>query len=222
MTTPVAYTAVIAPVREVILAGTAELGYWRERLRSEDLQPVEEEGGASLLVTAMESKFSGIPFRELTIAVRVVEGGGVFLAYAFNSSRLLGFAERKLFRTPYFYAAIDFSERAPAFIRIPADGIAAFEARMGDVASPDSRREELFEGAIYLPGDGQRPGEVFYARLEGLVDIHPFDPARDTVTIHPEPTAPIFRWLAESGFTGREWRLRGDAIHSRSKTSRRA
>jgi hypothetical protein len=80
MTAPVAYTAVIAPVREVILSGTAEPGYWRERLRSED---------------------------------------------------------------------------------------------------------------------------------------------RDSVTIRPEAAAPVFRWLAESGFKGREWGLRGDAIHSRSKTYRR-
>ena len=56
------WAAVIAPVREVILAGTADLAYWREQLWPEGLRPAEAEGRAALLVTAMSAKFNGLPF----------------------------------------------------------------------------------------------------------------------------------------------------------------
>ena len=87
------YISTITDVREVALAGTADLAYWRERLRGEGLAPLDDDGRASLLLTAIESKFRGIPFRELSISV-LLPGGGAFLAHAFNSSRLLAFAER--------------------------------------------------------------------------------------------------------------------------------
>lgn len=220
MKQPVPYTAVISPVRETILIGAADLACWRGYLRPERLEPFEEGDRASLLVTAMESKFNGIPFRELTFSVRVGDGNAVYLAHAFNSSRLLGFAERTLFRTPYAYGPVELRDGARGLVRAGEGASAAFEARMGADAAPSARRDEVYEGPIYLPGNGREPGEMFYARLEGEAAIYPFDPARDGVVIRPE-AAPVFRQLAESGFTGVEWRLRENAVHSRSKTYRR-
>lgn len=215
MTARAPYIAVIAPVREVILAGAADLAFWRERLRPEGLRPAEEDGRAALLITTMASKFNGIPFREFTISMPVM-GEGAFLVYAYNSSRLLGFAERRLFRTPYFHAAIEVRERPPAQVRVSRGGKTAFAARLGDGAAGTSR-DERFEGPIYLPGDGHGPGEMFQARLEGRVDAYPFDATRDTLAIDPT-AAPVFELLVASGFAAQEWRLRGDAVHSRTRT----
>jgi len=218
-TSAAAWAAVIAPVREVILAGTADLAHWREQLRPEGLQPAEEAGRAALLITAMAAKFNGLPFRELTIAVQVVEGGGAFLVQAFNSSRLLGWAERWLFRTPYGHAAIELGERAPGHMRVAPGQTTALAARMGPGATGE-QRAEVFAGPIYLPGDGRGRGEMFTARLEGTATIIPFDPARDTLTIDPAG-GPVFSHLVASGFRGQEWRLRGAAIHARSRTAAR-
>lgn len=213
------WAAVIAPVREVILAGTADLAYWREQLRPEGLRPAEVEGRAALLVTAMSAKFNGLPFREWTVAVQVVEGDGAFLVQAFNSSRLLGWAERRLFRTPYSHAAIELGERAPAHLRVAPGATTALAARMGPGAAGE-QRHEIFAGPIYLPGDGRGRGEMFTARLEGTATIIPFDPARDMLTIDPAGGA-VFSHLAASGFRVREWRLRDAATHARSRTAAR-
>ena len=66
---PVAYISTITDVREVTLRGTADLVYWRDCLQREGLAPYDEDGRAALLVTAIESKFRGIPFREMKLAV---------------------------------------------------------------------------------------------------------------------------------------------------------
>src|SRR5690606_28624144 len=91
---PADYITTITDVREVALWATADLGYWRERLRDEDLLPFDDGGRAALLLTAIDSKFRGISFRELSISVLVGDGRSAFLAHAFSSSRLLAFAER--------------------------------------------------------------------------------------------------------------------------------
>lgn len=213
------WAAVIAPVREVILAGTADLAYWREQLRPEGLQPAEEAGRAALLITVMAAKFNGLPFHELTVVVQVVEGGGAFLVQAFNSSRLLGWAERRLFRTPYFHAAIELNARAPASMIVAPGKTTGLAARMGPGAAGEPRAE-VFDGPIYLPGDGHSRGEMFAARLEGAATVIPFDPTRDTLVIDPAG-GPVFGHLVASSFRGREWRLRGEATHARSRTAAR-
>ena len=210
-----AYISTITGVREVALAGTADLAYWRERLRGEGLALLDEAGRASLLLTAIEAKFRGIPFRELSISV-LLEDGGVFLAHAFNSSRLLAFAERAFFQTPYHLARLDVDEQLPARMGVARGGRDLFVARMGSGRPPARREDAVFDGPIYLPG-GMK---VFFARLSGAAGIFPFE-AVDTVTLTPDSTESIFRRLVESGFAGEEWRVRSGAVHARTKTYNR-
>lgn len=207
---PVAYISTITDVREVALRAAADLVYWRDRLRPERLAPFDDGGRAALLVTAIESRFRGIPFREMSISV-LLDNGGAFLAHAFNSSRLLAFAERAFFQTPYHLARLDVDEHIPAWMAV--DGGAAFNARMSHRSEPGEPTDELFEGPIYLPG-GRK---VFHARLSGAGVRYPFV-ADDILDIRPRPDIPIFARLAESGFAGQAWYVRAGAVHARSKT----
>lgn len=210
MTQQVAYISTITDVREVALRGTAGLAYWRDCLQREELVPYDEDGRAVLLVTAIESKFRGIPFREMSVSV-VLRDGSAFLVHAFNSSRLLAFAERAFFQTPYHLARLDMDERLPAWMAV--EGGAAFSARMGNRSEPGEPADELFEGAIYLPG-GRK---MFHARLSGAGVRYPFA-ADDVLDLRPRPDTPVFTRLVESGFAGQAWLLRAGAVHTRSKT----
>jgi hypothetical protein len=215
-----AYISTIRDVREVALRGTADLAYWRDRLRPEGLTPFDENGRASLLLTGIEAKFRGIPFRELSISLQVSEDGatpsGAFLAYAFNSSRLLALAERVFFQTPYHRARLTVDEKTPARLGIALGNNTLFAARMDSPRPPSRREAVLFDGPIYLPGSRH----VFYARLSGPADVYPFQP-EDSASIVPNAKAPIFAGLLESGFKGTEWLARAGAVHARSRTYRR-
>ena len=217
----VRYVAVIAPVREVILAGTADLAFWRERLGREGLFPYAEAGRAGLLISAIASSFRGLPFRELSVSVAVCRQSdgatqdGVYLAHAYNSSRLLAFAERALFQTPYVPAGLRVREQPPVSISASRGGAMHFTASLAPETPRAGHEAQDWEGAIYLPG-GEK---LFYARLAGPTDVYPFT-AADTLAIRPGPDDAALRELVASGFSGREWRVRPAATHSRSKTYR--
>lgn len=216
-----AYISTITGVREVALTGTADLAYWREQLRSVNLVPYDDGGRAAVLITAIDSKFRGIPFRELSISVVVSDdggatAGGAYLAHAFNSSRLLAFAERAFFRTPYHLAELTVDEQIPAQLGVLVGNRALINAQMGPKGAPARREDAVFDGPIYLPGGK----DVFFARLSGAADIYLFDPG-DTVTFGPQSDVSIITQLTESGFTGTEWLVRSDAVHARSKTFKR-
>lgn len=213
--TPRDYISTITDVREVGLRGAADLAYWQDALRKEGLAPLAEGGRAVLLLAAIDASFRGIPFRELSISVALADGGA-FLAHAYNSSRLLAFAERVFFQTPYHLAKLTVREQLPARVGVARNGRDLFEARMAGERPPARREDALYEGPIYLPG-GRRH---FFARLSGAADVFPFD-AADTVAIPSESPEPIFRRLLESGFAGREWLVRSGAVHARSKTFER-
>lgn len=211
--TPITYISTITAVREVALSGAADLLYWRDQLRPARLVPYDDNGRASLLLTAIESRFRGIPFRELSIAVRVGDGGDAYLAHAFNSSRLLAWAERVFFQTPYHLAELAVAERAPAGFSVAAEGQTLFSASMSADVAAAPASETVWQGAIYLPGGGK----VFYARLSGPAAVYPWGQA-DRLTINPPPGENIFRRLVESGFAGREWLVRPAGVHARSRT----
>src|ERR1700722_18290838 len=103
MNTTVKWAAQIAHVREVSLLGTADLAYWEDRLRRENLLPAERDGQAQLLIIATDSKYMGVRFRELSFSVLVSwsEGGvpqdAAYLVRAFNSFRFFALCERVLF-----------------------------------------------------------------------------------------------------------------------------
>ena len=218
--TDLAYIATITPVRELILAGTADLAYWRARLAPVGLFPHDGGGRAALTLSAIAGRFRGLPFREFSVAVVAGEEDGradsIYLVGAFNSSRLLAWSERAFFRTPYQPAAIRLSEQPPAGFEVSVAGHVVCAATMSATAAPLRHESQEWEGRIFLPPLGERR-ELFYARLAGATDIYPFD-AADALTIHPRPGDDVLRCLVESGFAGQEWRVRAAAVHARSRT----
>ena len=66
---PPKYPVEISPVREVTLVGTADLSFWTDRLRTEKLRPADHDGQAQLYISAVASRFKGIPFREVSISI---------------------------------------------------------------------------------------------------------------------------------------------------------
>jgi len=218
----VRYVAVIAPVREVILAGSADLAWWRERLGREALHPYDDGGRASLLLSATASSFRGLPFREFSVSVAVSERAdgathdGVYLAQAYNSSRLLAFTEQLFFRTPYVPAGIQVTERPPVTMAVSRGEVGLFAASLAEGTPRANVEAQEWEGPIFLPGGKA----VFYARLAGATDVYPFTTA-DTVSIRPDENDEALRQLVECGFVGREWRVRATATHARTRTHRR-
>ena len=132
------YVAELAHVREVSLLGSADLGFWAERLRGEGLTPVEHAGRARVLVVACDSMFFGVRFRELSFSVFVrrpnaSEGSdAAFLVQAFNSSRFFAWSERTWFSTPYRHGMIDVDVGLPAAMRLGLEGQTIFSAVMSE------------------------------------------------------------------------------------------
>jgi hypothetical protein len=219
-----AYIATIAPVREVILAGTADLAYWQKRLAPLGLFPHDDGGRAAVTISAIAGRFRGLPFREVSVAVVAGEqddgrADAIYLIGAFNSSRPLAWSERTFFRTPYQLAGIRLSQSPAVGAAVTVAGQVVYRAeKRAAPAEPLRREAQEWQGRIYLPPNGARR-ELFYARLAGPTEVYPFD-AADTLTIQPRGDG-VWQWLVESGFGGQEWRVRAAAVHARSRTIRR-
>ncbi len=219
----VRYVAEIKGVREVTLVGAADWDYWRRRLETERLFPYRGARGAELTLSATSLRWMGFRFRELVLAVAVSgrEDGstrdGVFLAGAFNTSRMLAFCERAFFRTPYRHAEVTMTADDPVAFQLEHGGKKALHARRAD-GGPVATVDEQWEGPIYLPGRGER----FFARLGGETAVYPWAAGRDVLELTPSSDACPVRALVDSGFGGVEWRVRRKALHARSKTYPRA
>jgi hypothetical protein len=225
---PVKWVAELTHAREVSLFGTADLSFWKEKLVRMDLRPAETDGKARLLIVSTDASFMGVRFRELSFSVLVcrreaeTRRDAAFLLRAFNSCRLFALCERKLFSTPYYHADVRISAPFPPRIQLLTDGGLVFQAEMqGDaytpVREPLRQGEEVWEGPIII-GNG---AYVFFARLKGYTQTYPFLPANDSITIRPSSDTSIFQALIESDFVAKEWSVREDAAHARSKTYRR-
>ncbi len=135
---PPRYVAEIRQVREIAVHGLADLGYWSDRLQPQGLDPVSDDSRAQLVLTAVAAKWMGSRFRELSIGVlaraqwNVGHEEGIYLAHAFNSSRLLAFCERTLFRTPYFHADIRLDAGLPLSITVASSKQKLLEVKMQD------------------------------------------------------------------------------------------
>mgnify|MGYP003390346321 CR=1 FL=1 len=228
------YVAELAHVREVSLLGSADLGFWAERLRVEGLTPVEHAGRARVLVVACDSKFFGVRFRELSFSVFVdrpdaSEGSdAAFLVQAFNSSRFFAWSERTWFSTPYRHGMIDVEVGLPAAMRLGLEGQTVFSAVMSadsntPTREPSRGKVEGFAGPIFLPGSARgkaTSGRFFFAKIEGETQAYSFSPT-DTLTILPSAGSPMLQALIDSHFVVDEWLIRRDATHAKSKTFRR-
>ena len=232
MNTAVKWAAELAHVREVTLLGTADLAFWKDRLLKEDLLPAESDGKAQLLIVAADAKYLGVRFREVSFSVLVswleegVRQDAAYLECAFNSRRLFAFCERVLFSTPYYHADVRVSASVPASIHLVKNGKVIFRAEMGaDGSKPDREaprhQEGGWEGPIFLPEirrGNRRQARWFFARLRGDTRTYPFLPSKDSVTIGPSSDSEILQALSESHFVAKEWVVREDASHSKSKT----
>lgn len=224
----VKYVATVPNVKEVILAGSADLAYWRDRLAGEGLIPYADEGKAQLLISVTALKWMGFPSRELTISVTVSRNADgstpdeAYLVHAYNSSVMMAFMERIFFQTPYYPAQIEISERIPVSARLMQDGKTLFSAKMAVDRAKLCSGDELWEGAIHLPSTKANSDErkLFYASLGGYTEVYAFDPATDLLEIDPATSEDAIKVLIESRFAAQEWRVRGSALHKRSGTTR--
>jgi len=104
--------------------------------------------------------------------------------------------------------------------------IATLAAEMAPDVSASSREllrvgDGGWEGPIFLPRDGRGPrasGKWFFAKVGGYTRVYPFLPAVDQVKVgHLQSHTALCR-VIESGFSGKEWSIRKDSRHSRTKT----
>lgn len=236
MNTSVKWAAELAHVQEVSLLGAADLAFWKDRLLKEDILPAESGGQAQLLITAANAKYMGVRLRELSISVLVSRlGAGVrqdaaYLVRAFNSCRLFAFCERVFFSIPYYHSDIRVSASLPASMHLVKKGEVVFAAEMGADSSGPGREpshcgKDRWDGPVFLPrgrrGEG-RLGKLFVARLRGYTRTYPFLPGTDSVTIGPSPESEFLQAMRDSHFVAKEWVVREDATHAKSKTFKRA
>ena len=236
MNTHIKWAAELAHVREVSLLGPADLTFWRDRLRKEDLVPTERDGRAQVLIIAVEARFWGVRFHELSFAVLVsrheegTQQDACYLIRAFNSRRLFAMCERVFFSTPYYHGDVRLSASFPASIRLVETGEVIFQAEMQAGGFTPAREplrcgEDGWEGAVFLPDHGRgkgRQGNVFFARIRGHTRTYPFLPSKDAMTIRPSPDSGVLQALIDSRFVAKEWAIRADALHAKSKTYKRA
>ena len=203
---------------EVTLRGTGAVAVWRDHLgRISQLEPAERDGRVPLMLSAIATTYKGVRFSELVIAVELRDARpeGVFLAGAYNTSRLFTFFEKHWFGTPYRVGDVHVLSE-PAGLDVVVSGEPRLRARMAPRRGADRIEDERWDGAIHLP---QRGGaeRYFVARLEGSTESIPFD-ARDAIDISPVPDDPALAALAASGFQPTAWSVRRRARHARSKT----
>ena len=79
MNPPVKWVAELPHVREVSLRGSAELAFWKDRLRKENLIPAEKDGKAQILVVAAGT--SDLPVAEEAVRTAEFMGNDVERLY---------------------------------------------------------------------------------------------------------------------------------------------
>lgn len=219
-------------VREISLQGSADLSFWRDKLTTQRLVPLADDGRARLLVTAAAGRFHGIAFRELSFCVLLDAAAAgpesAFLVHAFNSSRLFACCERLFFQTPYHPAQLDVRlEPAPLVqARTEQGGSITFGMGSGtnEVATGGRRPRHVgaasWEGRIWLPV--RRSGGArrwFQAILQGETETYDWTDD-DDFQIAGTTAGDILSVLVESRFTPDQWQIRRAARHAKSKTYR--
>lgn len=230
MAAPGQYVVDVRGVKEVGLAGTADLAFWRDRLHSEGLYPTNDNGRAAVVISATDLKWMGIRFNELSISVHVSRQAdgrtvdGVFLVHAFNSKPLLALMERTFFQTPYYGGSIYGVEKSLPQMQLCAGQTLLFQASMVGQRQPEQQKAYLWEGPIYLPTNQtkkKQAGRCFYGRIRGSTKVYPFR-VEDNLWLPPSPGDTVFHWLRESNFQAAEWQVRPQARHAKSKTMNQA
>jgi hypothetical protein len=235
MAVPVKWVAELSHVREVMLLGTADLAYWKDRLRGEKLDPAERDGQAQVMIIAADLKYWGVRFREVSFSVLVrphedlTRQNAAYLLGAYNSLRMFAFVERVFFSTPYSYGDVRVSASLPAFIHVFKNNEVVFRAEMsadgiGPGREPSQVGEDGWGGPVFLPEQHRSkggPGRVFFSRVRGNTRAYPLRPAQDVVAIDPSSGCEVLQALRDSHFVAKQWNIREDAAHAKSKTYKR-
>lgn len=224
----VRYVAEVAPVKEVTLHGRADLAYWTEKLRTEDLTPLAADGQAQLLISATESRFWGILFRESLIGIHVQptpampsEMPAMFLLQAWNSLCSFAWIERNLFGTPYAAGKLEVEPQLPARLQVvqQRQTLISASTSAGQRAATEVA-DENWQGAIFLPRRGTRQQQMFVAKLTGRTEHYPFRESGDSLKLSRSAICESIGCLIDSNFTPQTWALRQAAAHAKSKTYR--
>lgn len=235
MSTSVKWAAQLHEVREVSLIGSADLGFWQDRLAGEQLVPGNREGRATISIVSAAGRFAGVRFREVSVSVAVTAATSpaelpvVFLDRAFNSNRVFAFCERVMFSTPYDYADVRVEHPDPTEFSVTQRGHALYRASMcrtGALAhrTPTQEREKSWMAKVMLPGNGRSAGrqkKMFFARLAGVTQVYPFVAGEDRVDLHAQDNGDVFQALLKSDFAPVEWVVRSNATHAKSRTCNR-
>jgi hypothetical protein len=83
---------------------------------------------------------------------------------------------------------------------------------------------DAWQGPVFLPTKrSEEPGHgrFFFARVRGNTRVHPFLPAEDQVSIVPSSDTAFLQLLVDSHFGAKEWLVRENAEHAKSKTYKR-
>jgi len=226
--TNIRYLAEPKQVREVTLTGTTDLGFWSDYLKSEGLAPVRYGDDGQIVVVAAEMVYLGLRFTEVSFSVRAAlihsrSSAGMRLLHAFTTSRIFAWCERALFATPYSHGKCCVSVHRPTSVRLAAQGERVLSAEMSSLERPVMRAgDERWEVPVFLPSRGTASDRrLFFARLRGRTVAYPFL-AGDQFEIEPSAGGGALQPLADARFHPREWVVRVDATHGKSRTYRRS
>jgi hypothetical protein len=215
---PAKFIVTVQHVKEVTLAAEADLAYWQARLKGVRVFPFNQQGKASLAISATELHSLGRRSNEVTIGLVVCERpaadspDALYLLQAFNSLRSFAWIERTFFATPYDLGRIQVDEHVPVKVRLEDDAGVMLNLQMKANTPTTAPRDEIWQGRIYLP----QTGKYFVAKLGGRTEVYPFLSEADTWQVFARNEYPVFQWLLESNLVAKEWRIRSDAVHARS------
>lgn len=219
----VKYIAQLKNVRELVLMGEADLSWWREHLADEELEPTELDGRAQVFLTGLDTKWMGLPFRDVSVAVAAhrsdgSDEAGLFFARAFNASRFFAGVERRWFDLPYSYCS-------DLHVELAESGTICLGRQSGaDVVAEMDRREDggeaqemEFTGPLFLPR-GRNRSRWLMVQIRGMTSTIDFDPERDRFEVGSDCVDPVIAGLIASDFCPIQWHVRRSSTHARTKT----
>jgi hypothetical protein len=129
------------------------------------------------------------------------------------------------FSTPYLRGNIQVAAEHPVGMCLDFNGSRAFQGELNTGAAntraPLNSEDDGWRRPVFLPPKGSRrsgPSKFFVAEIRGNTAIYPFDSTRDTYVVAPIAGISIFHALLASHFAPRQWSIREDAEHRKSKT----
>lgn len=210
------YVTVVEPVLEVSLVCQGESAPWHQPLAAEGMTLPPEQEKVELILSGVETRYMGVKFRELSISLRLDEER-VFLVHAFNSNPLFAWAERTVFRTPYYHGALTVTPRQ---IRLMDKGQPLLEATLPPTATATHNLEEVNNWQIVLPAAlRKQPDKAHYfkARLEGATQYFALTPQNPSFQMNAA-LPPSLHPLRASNLIIEKWLVRERARHSKSET----